>query len=184
MSNEVRIIGGSWRSRRIRFPAVTGLRPTPDRVRETLFNWLQGEIEGARCLDLYAGSGALGFEAASRGAERVVEVESHPKVCSALRQNCAELRATQIEVVQAEVRRFLSGPARTFQIVFLDPPFRCGYVAPSCELLDRGGWLADAAWIYLETEAELSLDDLPPGWQRVRSKKAGDVGYHLCRRLQ
>lgn len=184
MSNEIRIIGGHWRSRRIRFPDVLGLRPTPDRVRETLFNWLQGEIEGARCLDLYAGSGALGFEAASRGASRVVEVERNPRVCGALRHNCAALEATQIEVVQAEVRRFLAGPASAFQMVFLDPPFRCGYIAQSCELLDQRGWLADPAWIYLEAEAELPLDDLPSGWSVVRSKKAGDVGYHLCRRTQ
>ncbi len=184
MSNEVRIIGGQWRSRRLRFPDVLGLRPTPDRVRETLFNWLQGEIEGARCLDLYAGSGALGFEAASRGAASVVEVEKNSKVCSALKQNCAALQANQIEVVQAEVRRFLTGPARAFQMVFLDPPFRCGYIVPSCELLDRRGWLADNAWIYLEAEAELPLDDLPPTWSTVRSKRAGDVAYHLCRRTQ
>ncbi len=184
VSNEVRIIGGHWRSRRLHFPPVPGLRPTPDRVRETLFNWLQGEIDGARCLDLYAGSGALGFEAASRGASHVVQVESSPKVCGALRQNCAALEATQIEVVQAEVRRFLNGSARTFQMVFMDPPFRRGFIAPSCELLDQRGWLADNAWIYLEAEAELMLNDLPPRWSTVRSKKSGDVGYHLCRRTQ
>lgn len=184
VTNEVRIIGGEWRSRRIRFPAVPGLRPTPDRIRETLFNWLQGEIEGVRCLDLYAGSGALGFEAASRGAARVVEVERDSRVCTALRQNCATLDAHQIEVVQADVSRFLTGPASMFQMVFLDPPFRRGFVPPSCELLDQRGWLADKAWIYLEAEAELRLDRLPARWSMIRSNKAGDVGYHLCRRLQ
>lgn len=182
--NEVRIIGGVWRSRRLRFPALPALRPTPDRVRETLFNWLQGELEGARCLDLYAGSGALGFEAASRGAAEVVAVDSDPRVCSALRRNCAALEAVRFEVVQADIRRFLAGPARSFQIVFMDPPYRHGFVAPACELMERKGWLADGAWIYLEAEAELPLDNLPSGWTPMRSKTTGDVGYHLYRRLQ
>ena len=184
VANEVRIIGGIWRSRRIRFPDVTGLRPTPDRVRETLFNWLQGEVEGARCLDLYAGSGVLGFEAASRGASRVVAVDSHPKVCDALRQNCAALDARQIEIVRSEVRRFLSGSGRAFEIVFMDPPFRHGFLNRSCDLLGSHGWLADRAWIYLEAEAELALDALPSDWSVVRSKHAGEVGYHLCQRAR
>lgn len=182
VANEVRIIGGAWRSRRIRFPDVTGLRPTPDRVRETLFNWLQGEIGGARCLDLYAGSGALGFEAASRGASRVVAVDSHPKVCDALRQNCAALDARQVEIVQSEVGRFLSGSGSAFEIVFMDPPFRRGFLTRTCELLGSRGWLAERAWVYLEAEAELALDGLPSDWSVVRSKQAGEVGYHLCRR--
>jgi 16S rRNA (guanine966-N2)-methyltransferase len=184
VANEVRIIGGAWRSRRIRFPDVTGLRPTPDRVRETLFNWLQGEIDGVRCLDLYAGSGALGFEAASRGASHVVAVDSHRKVCEALRHNCAALDARQIEIVQAEVGRFLSGSGRPFEIVFMDPPFRRGFLNRSCELLASRGWLADRAWIYLEAEAEQALDGLPSDWAVVRSKQAGEVGYHLFQRTQ
>jgi len=183
MSNEVRIISGQWRSRKIRFPAVAELRPTPDPVRETLFNWLQGEVEGARCLDLYAGSGALGFEAASRGACRVVEVESNARACIALRRNCALLDARQIEIVHSEAGRYLSGPVRIFDVVFLDPPFRRGLLGPSCQSLEKRGWLAERAWIYLETEAELSVDGLPQSWQMMHSKKSGEVACHLCRRL-
>ncbi|MFO1419190.1 MAG: 16S rRNA (guanine(966)-N(2))-methyltransferase RsmD [Methylotetracoccus sp.] len=181
MSNEVRIIGGVWRSRKLRFPAVNELRPTPDRVRETLFNWLQGEVEGSHCLDLFAGSGALGFEAASRGAARVVAVERNPRVCAALRQNCALLDARQIEVVQTEARRYLARPAHAFDLVFLDPPFRRDLVAGTCQTLASRGWLSDNAWIYVETEAEYAAE-LPADWQLVHVRDAGDVRYHLCRR--
>jgi 16S rRNA (guanine966-N2)-methyltransferase len=182
VGNEVRIIAGRWRSRKLRFPAADELRPTPDRVRETLFNWLQGELEGKQCLDLYAGSGALGFEAASRGAERVVEVERDARVCAALRRNCAELVATQVAVVHADAFRFLTRTARTFDIVFLDPPFRRGHVPRCCELLESRGWLSDRAWIYIEAEAQLPVEALNTPWPIVRSQKSGDVGYHLCRR--
>jgi 16S rRNA (guanine966-N2)-methyltransferase len=183
VSNEVRIIGGLWRSRKIHFPAMKALRPTPDRVRETLFNWLQGAIEGTTCLDLYAGSGALGFEAASRGASRVVQVESDGRACVALRRNCALLDARQIEIVHAEAGRYLSGPARIFDIVFLDPPFRRDLLLPSCRLLETRGWLAEQAWIYLETEAELCIDGLPQSWRMMHSKQCGELAYRLCRRL-
>jgi len=182
VSNEVRIIAGQWRSRRIRFPSADQLRPTPDRVRETLFNWLQGEIEGARCLDLYAGSGALGFEAASRGATRVVTVEREARVCAALRQSCAALGATQVEVIHAEATRFLAGSGGPFDIVFLDPPYRRGHLVRCCRLLETRGWLAQRAWIYLEAEAELPIETVSGPWQVLRSQKSGDVGYHLCHR--
>lgn len=182
MSNEVRIIAGQWRSRRIRFPAADELRPTPDRVRETLFNWLQGELEGAQCLDLYAGSGALGFEAASRGAGRVVQVDRDARACAALRRNCAALGATQVEVVHADAARFLTRAAHAFDIVFLDPPFRRDHLGRCCELLETRGWLSEQAWIYIEAEAELASAALTLPWPVLRSQKSGDVGYHLCRR--
>lgn len=182
MGNEVRIIAGQWRSRRLRFPAAEQLRPTPDRVRETLFNWLQGELPGARCLDLYAGSGALGFEAASRGAAHVVAVERDARVCTALRQNCAALGATQVEIIQADAARFLTGTAHAFDIVFLDPPYRRGHLARCCPVLEARGWLSESAWIYLEAEAELPIETVAGRWQLLRSQKSGDVGYHLCRR--
>lgn len=182
MVNKLRIIGGEWRSRQIVFDDAPGLRPTPSRVRETLFNWLQADIVNSRCLDLYAGSGALGFEAASRGARRVVQVESNPKACQKLRDNIATLQARQIELVSLDVGRFLRGPAESFDLVFLDPPFGHDLVLPTCQLLERQGWLAGYAKIYVEAERSLALIDMPANWQPLKSKVAGEVGYYLFQR--
>ena len=179
MKNQLRIIGGSWRSRKLRFPEVPGLRPTPDRVRETLFNWLRDGLEGARCLDLYAGSGALGFEAASRGAARVVQVESDPVAFEALQRNRALLEACTVECIRADVARFLEGPAETFDLVFLDPPFRRGLIVSAAETLASRGWLAPRARIYLESERDFNPGGLPPRWHLLRGGKAGEVAYHL-----
>jgi 16S rRNA (guanine966-N2)-methyltransferase len=181
-TGELRIIGGQWRSRRLDFAAAAGLRPTPDRVRETLFNWLGQDLTGLRCLDLFAGSGALGFEAASRGAARVVLVERSGAVCRGLRANCKRLEARQVQVVEADGPRFLEGPVEAFDVVFLDPPFRCGLLAPACAALERRGWLAAAAWIYLESEAAAALEALPETWHILRAKQTGDLAYRLCRR--
>ncbi len=183
MKNELRIIGGTWRSRKIRFPATPGLRPTPDRVRETLFNWLGQDLEGLACLDLYAGSGALGFEAASRGAKRVVQVERNSEACQALRQNCDSLQAQTVQVVTADVSYFLTRPAEPFNLVFLDPPFHQQLVVPCCQLLEEKGWLADHARIYIEVEKEKGLQGLPESWQLHRHKQAGEVGYYLYLRM-
>ncbi len=180
--NTIRIIAGTWGSRKLRFPSSEGLRPTPDRVRETLFNWLRDAVEGGRCLDLFAGSGALGFEAASRGAAHVVQVEAEERVCSALRQNCALLSAGQVQVIRDNARHFLTGPATPFDVVFLDPPFRRGWLQPLCMMLERRGWLAPAALIYLECERELRLDRLPANWNRLRQGDAGEVTYTLYQR--
>jgi 16S rRNA (guanine966-N2)-methyltransferase len=182
MKNELRIIGGRWRSRKLKFPQSKGLRPTPDRVRETLFNWLQGEIEGAACLDLYAGSGALGFEAASRGAARVVQVENVAVVYQNLLQNRAILQANSVEVIRSDVGRFLSDRVESFDVVFLDPPFRQGLVIPCCQALETQGWLKPRAKIYIETEKELALQGLPPFWQLLRDGKSGEVSYYLWER--
>ena len=183
MRNELRIIGGSWRSRKLKFPDAQGLRPTPDRVRETLFNWLRLDIEDARVLNLYAGSGALGFEAASRGAGRVVQVEMNPAVCAALEQNRALLKAEeQIEIGRADVIRYLNGPAQAYDLAFVDPPFRHGLLVPSCVLLENQGWLKPHAKIYFEIEHGVSLDGLPTGWRLLRNGKAGEVNYFLYER--
>lgn len=151
-------------------------------MRETLFNWLRQDLHGLHCLDLYAGSGALGFEAASRYAARVVQVDSNGAVCAALKNSCKLLDARQVEVVQMEVTRFLAGTASAFDIVFLDPPFRRGLVPACCRLLEQGGWLKADARIYIEAEREFILDGLPENWQILRAKQAGEVGYHLCQR--
>lgn len=182
MKNEIRIIGGRFRSRKLKFPDVPGLRPTPDRVRETLFNWLRNDVEGARCLDLYAGSGALGFEAISRGASKVVQVERDAAVCRALERNRALLNAEALEIVQAEVGHFLAGEGQPFDLVFLDPPFHQGLIVPCCRMLEANGWLSSNAKIYLEAESNFRLDGLPANWRTLRGGKAGEVGYHLCER--
>ena len=182
MQNELRIIGGRWRRRKLRFPETGHLRPTPDRVRETLFNWLRHEVEGASCLDLYAGSGALGFEAASRGAARVVQVEADAAAHAALERNRGLLEASGVECVRAEVGRFLTGPAEVFDLVFLDPPFRENLAVPTCRALEERGWLKPWAKIYLETERGAALEGLPPDWRLARKGAAGAVAYHLYER--
>ncbi len=182
-ANQVRIIAGTWRGRRLSFEPVPGLRPTPDRVRETLFNWLSPVVRGARCLDLYAGSGALGLEAASRGAEAVVLVDSDPQVTTTLSRQLESLGAQQVRVVRADVLQWLSGTASPFDIVFLDPPFRRELLPPCIQLLESCGWLADEARIYIEAEKGL-VPELPENWEMLRSKVAGQVGYHLARRLR
>ncbi len=180
MIGKVRIISGQWRRRLLRVPDVDGLRPTPDRVRETLFNWLAGSIEGARCLDLYAGSGALGFEAASRGATEVVLVEQDERAVACMREQASVLGANQIDVVHADVRCWLEGKATPFDIVFLDPPFGGDDLDQRCAQLARDSWLAPGALVYLETRATQASLELPDGWQLLHRQKAGQVRYHLA----
>lgn len=180
-ANQVRIIAGTWRGRRLVFDPASGVRPSPDRVRETLFNWLSPVIRGARCLDLFAGSGALGLEAASRGAAEVVLVDSDPRVTTALQGQVRHLDARQVRIVQADVMDWLAGQAGVFDVVFLDPPFRRQLLSPCIRRLEGGGWLADPASIYLEAEKGALLE-LPANWALLRSKTAGQVGYHLARR--
>ena len=180
----MRIIGGAWRGRRIRFPSVAELRPTPDRVRETLFNWLQGVIGDARCLDLFAGSGALGLEALSRGAREVVFVEHATEVAQALRASLATLGGTAARVVGGDAFRFLAGSARPFDVVFLDPPFAQGRQDELCKLLEDGGWLAPRAFIYLECAARGGRPPLPSAWETVRETRAGEVLAVLARRRE
>lgn len=180
MVGKVRIISGQWRRRQLRVPDIDGLRPTPDRVRETLFNWLTGSIEGSRCLDLYAGSGALGFEAASRGATKVLLVEKHAGAVANLRKQASELGADQIEVVHADVTRWLQGAATPFDIVFLDPPYGSADLGALCAQLQQHAWLAPGALVYLETRASQEALELPAGWEFLRRQKAGQVMYHLA----
>lgn len=176
-----RIIGGEWRSRRLDVPALEGVRPTPDRVRETLFNWLAPVIAGARCLDLYAGSGALGLEALSRGAGEVVFVDRAP---GALRQVAANLELLHCErgrAVCMDAAAYLEGAVTHCDIVFLDPPYRCGLLGPAFARLMERGWVGPASAVYLEHEAEAPPPQLPPGWVLARSAAAGQVRYHLAR---
>jgi 16S rRNA (guanine966-N2)-methyltransferase len=174
----VRIIGGAWRRSVLRFPASEGLRPTPDRVRETVFNWLGQDLDGLACLDLFAGSGAFGLEAASRGAARVVLVDSGRPAVAALRANAERLGAgSRVEVEQGDALQFAALCGERFDVVFLDPPYRQGWLARLEPLLDA--LAAPGARLYVE--AESTVDSLG-NWRAIRSAKAGEVHYHLLER--
>jgi 16S rRNA (guanine966-N2)-methyltransferase len=180
--NSVRIIAGAWRGRRVHFPDVPELRPTPDRVRETLFNWLQHSIAGARCLDLFAGSGALGLEALSRGAKDVVFVEQFQLAARSLEEQLIRFGgAAKGRVMTMGASRFLRTPAEPFQVVFLDPPFGKDALAEYIPMLDQGNWLAVGSLVYLENERVAGVPALPTHWELLKSKSAGEVGYHLAR---
>jgi 16S rRNA (guanine966-N2)-methyltransferase len=176
-SNTVRIIGGRSRSRIITFADVAGVRPTPDRVRETLFNWLGQTLSGRSCLDLFAGSGALGFEASSRGAESVVMVEKHPKVAHSLRENACLLGAGNVRLVHGDALEFLRDSHSRFDVVFLDPPYRLGLAEKALALLP--GVLVPGGRVYLEGEKAWAPE---PGWVVLRRGRAGQVHYHLLGR--
>jgi 16S rRNA (guanine966-N2)-methyltransferase len=197
----LRIIGGSWRGRHLRFPPSPEIRPTPDRVRETLFNWLAARVPGARCLDLFAGSGALGLEALSRGAAHVTLVERDAAAAREIASRLQEWGAHAADVAQTDARGFLERPhAAAFDIVFLDPPFASTLLAEAAARLEHGGWLTDDALIYVEYPADAgartpaagtepravaspptatSAPPVPSGWVPLKSKRAGEVGYHL-----
>ena len=177
----MRIIAGRWHGRKLSFAPVPGLRPTSDRIRETLFNWLDPWIQGARCLDLFAGSGALGIEAASRGAAEVVMVDRDPAVVATLREQLQKLDFSDALLVQQDVNSWLQGKAEAFDIVFLDPPFRENRLPACIDLLEDRGWLAAGARVYIEAERTYT-PELPNTWELYRSKNTGQVGYHLARR--
>ncbi|MDR2187975.1 MAG: 16S rRNA (guanine(966)-N(2))-methyltransferase RsmD [Azonexus sp.] len=176
--NTVRIIGGAYRRRLLRFPDSAGLRPTPDRVRETLFNWLGQSLDGQHCLDLFAGSGALGFEAASRGAARVVMVEKMPRVLAALRENHALLqKPAAVEIVPGDALEYAVSCQTKFDLIFLDPPFERGWINRLEGQLPAV--LKAGAALYVEAEYEIaSFGD----WRIIRQGRAGDVCFHLLRR--
>ena len=175
-ANRVRIIGGAWRSRLISFPSRRDLRPTPDRVRETLFNWLGQDLTGKTCLDLFAGSGALGFEAASRGARRVVMVERDAQTVRALGASRDALQAA-VELKAADALEFLRDGADVYDVVFLDPPFKADLWPRLAPLLPRR--LAPEALVYYESAAR---PDLAPDWAVHRQGQAGQVRYQLLKR--
>lgn len=174
--NRVRIIGGAWRSRLVYFPPRQDLRPTPDRVRETLFNWLEQDLTGKTCLDLFAGSGALGFEAASRGAQRVVMVERDLATFRALAASRTALAAAAVELERADALEFLRENGGVYDVVFLDPPFKADYWPRLAPLLPPH--LAPGALVYHEGAARPVL---PPGWAVHREGRAGQVAYQLLK---
>ncbi len=182
-SRELRIIAGRWRGRRWQFPAGTAIRPTPDRVRETLFNWLMHSIVGARCLDLFAGSGALGLEALSRGAASVRFLETDRPAADGIRKTLADWGDTSGEVIQRDALGWLEAEkAIPTDLVFLDPPFAAGLLPRAFQALWRRDWLSGDAQIYVESAAQDALPALPADWIVHRSGRAGEVGYYLLRR--
>jgi 16S rRNA (guanine966-N2)-methyltransferase len=180
--NSVRIIAGMWRGRRVNFPDIPGLRPTPDRVRETLFNWLQHSIADSRCLDLFAGSGALGLEALSRGASEVIFVEQDPAAARALQEQLVRFAGQgKGQILQMGAARYLRSAANPFDVAFLDPPFKTNALAEYVPVLAAGNWIKPGGLVYLENERAAGLPKLPPQWELLKSKSAGEVGYHLAR---
>lgn len=185
-SNSLRIVGGRWRSRRLRFVDAEGLRPTPDRVRETLFNWLQFDIPGAHCLDAFAGSGALGFEALSRGAASVVMIERQRTQCQALLTAASELGADGARILHGDAGVLLAGtgdwrPVGGFDVVFLDPPYNKGLVRQTVGQLLESGLLCPGAFLYIESELDWDTLALPVMIRQVRSTRAGLVNAFLAR---
>lgn len=178
-SGQIRIIGGQWRGRKLPVPDSPGLRPTTDRVRETLFNWLAPSLVDARCLDCFAGSGALGLEALSRYAGSATLLEMERNVAQQLQKNLATLKASHGKVVNTNTLTFLNQRGTPHDIVFVDPPFRKGLLEETLNLLETQGWLADEALIYVESEVENGLPPVPVSWDLHREKIAGQVAYRL-----
>lgn len=177
--SRVRIVGGEWKRRLVSFHAAPGLRPTPDAVRETLFNWLGQDLAGLTCLDLFAGSGVLGFEAASRGAAHVTLVERDARTFATLRDNAAVFDSARLELVRADAVKFLARACRRYDLLFLDPPYRQGWierVEPRLEAV-----LAPEARIYAEAEQPVERIG---AWQSVRGGQAGHVYYQLLERVR
>jgi len=194
--NTLRIIGGRWRGRKLSFADAPGLRPTPDRVRETLFNWLQQNIAGARCMDLFSGSGALGLEALSRGAEFCLFLDSNHQAISQIQSNLSLLDPqadTESPLPQGQPRH-KAHPTNTleylahnrfaeqYDLIFVDPPFAEDCIKTCCQLLETHRWLTNNATIYLESPTIIENHQLPNNWQRYRHKRAGNVHYHLALR--
>jgi len=183
MAGRLRIIGGEWGGRRVAVTGAAGLRPTADRNRETLFNWLQGRVRGARALDLFAGTGALGLEALSRGAAEAVFVERSRRVARALETSLRTLGdGGRGRVIGGDARRFLAGEPRPFDLVFLDPPFDSALLAEVLPRLTAGGWLAGDALLYVEVDRRAGLPALPAPLQTLRERRSGTVRYALLAR--
>lgn len=178
-AGQIRIIGGQWRGRKLPVPDSPGLRPTTDRVRETLFNWLVPVIQQARCLDGFAGSGALGFEALSRYAAHVTLLENERSIARQLEQNAVLLKTDNARIINTNTLNWLAQAGEPYDVVFLDPPFRRDLLNQTLTLLEQQGWLAPEAWIYVETEVENGELEIPVTWTLHREKVAGQVAYRL-----
>ena len=182
-NNQLRIIAGSWRGRKLPVADLPGLRPTSDRIRETVFNWLNMYVPGAHVLDCFSGSGALSLEALSRGAESAVLLEKAAPAAHILKQNLKTLKADHGKVVNTNSLEWLNRPAdKALDIIFLDPPFRTELLEQTCMLLENNGYLHDNSLIYIEVEKELSPLPVPAHWQPLKSKTGGQVHFSLWTR--
>lgn len=178
--NQVRIIGGSFKGRKISFPDTFELRPTSDRIKETLFNWLAPYIRDSICLDLFAGSGALSFEAVSRGAFKVIAIENNPLVISTLKAEIDHLKITNLDIIQADTPQFLNTSSSPVDIIFIDPPYKKNLLAPCCSLLEGNGWVKTGTYIYYEADVEIPVENIPSSWKIIKQKKAGNIHYYLA----
>ena len=177
--NCIRIIAGKWRGSKLNFAKVKAIRPTPDRVRETLFNWLAPDIQNAECLDLFTGSGGLAFESLSRGALSVVMCDSNNVIIKTLKDNADRLKANNATILKCDALEFLRNNTKEFDIVFLDPPFNSNLLEESIEIFRDSHFLKPDAFIYIEADSNKELPALPEHWVLHRNKKAGDVAYYL-----
>ena len=178
----VRIISGQWKGRKLPVLDVQGLRPTTDRVKETLFNWLMQDIHGKKVLDCFSGSGSLALEALSRHAQSALLLEMDAKAARQLAQHLTTLQCSNAQILQVDTLQYLAKPATAlFDLVFIDPPFRQGFIDPCCQLLENG-WLAADALIYLECEKEFPISNLPSNWRIIKEKIAGQLAYRLLQR--
>lgn len=184
-TGEVRVIAGLWRGRKLPVLNAEGLRPTTDRVKETLFNWLMNDVAGSRCLDCFAGSGSLGIEALSRQAQAVVFLEKFANAANLLKNNLTSLKTTNGTVINTDTLQYLAqkNPDQGFEVVFVDPPFNHGFVPKVLTLLAENQWLADNALIYVETEKNHPPLELPNNWQIIKEKTAGQVISRLIQCL-
>lgn len=181
--NKVRIIGGNWRGRIINFPANTKIRPTPDRVRETLFNWLQNTISGTNCLDLFAGSGIIGFEAISRGANNVVFLEKDVKCVNGLLNTQKILNCDKSSIINANIPKYILKSNQPFDIVFMDPPFYKNLISPTCRWLEENNLIKQNSLVYIEIESTVKTIPVPAEWRKLKSKNAGIAGYNLYEKV-
>lgn len=184
--NQFRIIAGKWRSRKLSFPgSISTLRPTTDRIKETVFNWLQMDLPGAKCLDLFTGSGSLSFEAISRLAESVTCVDSSPEATKKIKENCELLECDNIDVITADALQWLNRQSgqNQFDIVFVDPPFSENILGQCVQLLESGNCLAPGALIYIESGAPLDDLEIPGEWEQLKTRKAGQVYFGVYKRI-
>ena len=177
---QLRIIAGEWRGRKLPVADLPGLRPTSDRIRETVFNWLNMYVPGAHVLDCFSGSGALSLEALSRGAKSAIMLEKAAPAAQTLQNNLNTLKASHAQAINTDSLQWLQNPApKTFDIVFLDPPFRMAMLEQACALLEANGYLHENSLIYIEVEKELTPLPVPSGWQPLKSKTGGQVCFSL-----
>lgn len=181
MKQVIRIIGGLYRGKKIQFPELEGLRPTPDRVKETLFNWLMNDIKDARCLDAFAGSGALGLEAFSRGASQIVLIEQSPLAYSNLHKISSQFNSNKIKLIKADTLIYLQNCTEQFDIIFLDPPFAKGYIPQCLELITQNQLLVQGGLVYIESPTPIEPD--PQYWRQIKLKQAGQVLFGLFQKL-